>query len=118
MSFLIDPALLVANGAAIGRLTRSDRSAKVAEAATLATFLGISVGLYLDKEFTRRTWERCGAETGRDWMLNSGVFAFDYHSPSRRTHAVAAGIFATYPLWLRLGTRLGRRRRRRVLARR
>ena len=42
-------------------------------------------------------------------MLNSGVLKLDHRRPSRRTHAVSAAIFATYPLWLYLGYRHGRR---------
>ena len=42
-------------------------------------------------------------------MLNSGVFQLDHERPSPRTHAVSAAIFATYPLWLWLGYRHGKR---------
>ena len=42
-------------------------------------------------------------------MLNSGVFALDHRRPSTRTHAISAAIFATYPLWLWLGYRHGKR---------
>lgn len=111
MSFLVDPPLLVAHGAAIGRLAPDERTRRAAEAAVLAVFVGTSVALYFDREWTRPLWEACGARTGRDWMLNSGVFSFDHEHPSRRTHAVAAALFATYPAWLRLGIRLGRRLR-------
>jgi hypothetical protein len=42
-------------------------------------------------------------------MLNSGVFRFDHRQVSPGTHAVSAGILATYPAWLVLGMRLGSR---------
>ena len=42
-------------------------------------------------------------------MLNSGVLKLDHQHPSTRTHAVSAAIFATYPLWLYLGYRHGKR---------
>ena len=39
-------------------------------------------------------------------MLNSGVFRIDHPGP--RTHAAAALLFATYPVWMWLGLRHGR----------
>lgn len=110
MSFLIDPPLLIAAGAAIERFAPSEGVADALESATVATFIGGSVGLYLNAEPTRWLWELCGAESGRDWMLNSGVFDLEHHNPSNRTHAAAAAIFATYPLWPRIGRYLARRR--------
>lgn len=110
MSFLVDPPLLVGAGAAIERLAPSERIADVLEAGTVATFVGVSVGLYLDHPATRWLWELCGAESGRDWMLNSGVLDLEHDDVSTTTHAISAAIFATYPLWARLGRRLARRR--------
>lgn len=110
MSFLIDPPLLIAAGAAIERYAPSEGAADLLEAATVAAFVGGSVGLYLNAEPTRWLWELCGAESGRDWMLNSGVLDLEHHNPSSQTHAVAAALFATYPLWPRLGRWLARRR--------
>jgi hypothetical protein len=49
----------------------------------------------------------CGAESGRDWMLNSGVFKLDHEKVSPKTHLASAAIFATYPIWLRMGRKLG-----------
>ncbi|MEX1140778.1 MAG: hypothetical protein WD993_03085 [Thermoleophilaceae bacterium] len=112
MSFLIDPALLYAQGRAYSAVAGDDRPA-VADAAvaatTLAVFWGVSVGLYLDKPWTRPIWRACRAESGRDWMLNSGVTRFDWRRAGPRTHAISAAIFFTYPLWLLLGMRSGRR---------
>jgi hypothetical protein len=76
---------------------------------TLAAFLATSVSLYRNRPWTRRIWEGCRAQDGRDWMLNSGVLHLDHRRAGARTHAVAALIFATYPLWLWLGERHGRR---------
>jgi len=111
MSFLYDPPLLAANGYAIGRALGNGKTAKLAQAGVLALFVGYSVGLYRNEEWTRSLWEACGAETGRDWMLNSGITAFDHEHPTPTTHKVAAVIFATYPLWLRWGIAKGRKRR-------
>ena len=114
MSFLIDPPLLYSGGRTYARLTRdapaSARRDAAVGAAYMAVFWGISVGLYLDQGWTRPVWKLCRAASGRDWMLNSGVFRFDWRRAGPRTPRVAAAIFATYPLWLWLGLRRGRRR--------
>ncbi|MHB8491711.1 MAG: hypothetical protein ACYDA6_05795 [Solirubrobacteraceae bacterium] len=113
MSFLIDPPLLYAGGRAYARATRDAAPSRTRDLAVGATYMagfwGVSVGLYLDRGFTRPLWRICRASSGRDWMLNSGVFGFDWRRPSRRTHALATAIFATYPLWLWLGMRHARR---------
>lgn len=109
MSFLVDPPWLYANGRVIAATTDDPTRATALGAATAALFLGVSIPLYLDQRWTRPIWRLCRARSGRDWMLNSGVFSFDHERVSSRTHAVSAAIFATYPLWLYLGYRHGRR---------
>ena len=112
MSFLIDPPWLYANGRAYARLAperAQGPAAAAAGAATIAAFWGVSVSLYLNRCWTDPIARSCGAESGRDWMLNSGVLRLDHRRPARATHAISAGIFATYPLWLWLGWRDGRR---------
>jgi hypothetical protein len=112
VSFLIDPPWLYATGRAYGRLM-PDEQAPVARAigkATAGVFLVTSVSLYLDRPWTRRIWEACRARSGRDWMLRSGVLPIDDRRAGRRTHAVAAALFVTYPWWLKLGEAHGRRR--------
>lgn len=116
MSFLIDPALLYVNGRAYAHLTPGSPSARRdagVAAATMAIFWGVSVSLYLDHGWTEPIWRACRAESGRDWMLNSGVLKLDWRRAGTRTHAVSAAIFATYPVWLWLGMRRGRARSRR-----
>lgn len=115
MSFLIDPPWLYATGRAYGRLMPDERApvARAAHTATAAAFLVTSISLYLDRPWTRPIWRACRASSGRDWMLNSGVFRFDPKRPSRRTHVVSALLFVTYPWWLLLGERAARRARRR-----
>lgn len=105
MSFLVDPPLLVACGAA-ANLLPDERSRKLAKRAVLATFLGTSISLYLNASWTRRLWELCRAGSGRDWMLNSGVTHLEHEHPAPAVHIAAAALFAAYPLWYRLGTRL------------
>lgn len=110
MSFLIDPPWLYATGRAYGRLMPDERkpAARAVSKATAGVFLATSVSLYFDRPWTRRIWRACRAESGRDWMLNSGVLRFDFRRAGRRTHAISALIFATYPLWLKLGERAAR----------
>ncbi len=112
MSFLIDPPWLYANGRAYGAITRespdSGRDALFL-GATIATFWGVSVALYLDRRWTGPIWRLCRASSGRDWMLNSGLLRIDCRRSGPATHLVAALIFATYPYWLWRGLRAGRR---------
>jgi hypothetical protein len=110
MSFLIDPPWLYATGDQIARRAEPPVDTALA-AATMGVFWGVSIGLYLDKPFTRPLWKACRAASGRDWMLNSGVFRFDADRAGRRTHIVAALLFAFYPVALALGLRHGRRAR-------
>ena len=112
MSFLIDPPWLYATGRLYG--AKAPESAQGTTAAalgttTMAIFWGTSISLYLDKRWTAPIWKACRARSGRDWMLNSGVFELPYRRVGTRTHVVSALIFATYPLWLWLGLRHGRR---------
>ena len=112
MSFLIDPPWLYANGRAYAALAperAQGRAAAAAGAATMAAFWTVSVSLYLNRRWTRPIWEACRAEDGRDWMLNSGVLRLDHRAAGPATHAAAAALFASYPLWLWLGWRHGRR---------
>ena len=112
MSFLIDPPWLYANGRAYAALVperAQGRAAAAAGAATMAAFWGVSVSLYLNRAWTRPIWEACGARDGRDWMLNSGLLRLDHRRAGTATHAAAAALFASYPLFLWLGWRHGRR---------
>jgi hypothetical protein len=109
VSFLIDPPLLYSGGRTYARLVPPEKRSAKRDAklmtAYMALFWGVSVGLYLNQRWTKPVWKACRAESGRDWMLNSGVFRFDWRNAGPRTHKVSAAIFATYPLWLWLGMR-------------
>ena len=112
MSFLIDPPWLYANGRAYGQLAPErarGRPAAALGAGTIGLFWLGSVSLYLNRRWTAPLARACGAEDGRDWMLNSGVFRFDHRRAGRSTHAVAAVLFLSYPLWLWLGYQRGAR---------
>jgi hypothetical protein len=112
VSFLIDPPLLYASGRVYAARTppaSSQTSDALLAAATMAVFWGVSVSLYLNRGWTRPMWRLCRASSGRDWMLNSGVLRLDPRRAGAGTHAISAAIFATYPIWLWLGMRDGRR---------
>jgi len=111
MSFLIDPPWLYATGRAYGQLMpERTPAARALHTATAGVFLVTSISLYLNRPWTRRIWEACRAQDGRDWMLNSGVFKIAHRRAGRSVHAASALVFATYPWWLRLGERAARRR--------
>jgi hypothetical protein len=115
MSFLLDPPLLLAGGVAIGRLVADERTADRLASGTLAVFLGASVPLWRDVRWPilEPVWRPFSDEGPRDFMVNSGVFALPVpRRPAPRHHLAAAAVFATYPLALFLGRRLGRRWRR------
>lgn len=109
MSFLIDPPLLYSSGRTYARLTRDSQPSVARDvgvgAVFMAVFWGVSVGLYLEQGWTRPVWRACRAESGRDWMLNSGVLRLDWRKADTRAHVLSALLFATYPLWLWLGMR-------------
>jgi hypothetical protein len=108
MSFLIDPPLLYATGRTYAHATREQRDSRrdaLAAAATMAVFWAVSISLYQNRPWTKPIWWLCRAESGRDWMLNSGVLHLQHEQPRRTTDALSALIFASYPYWLRLGMR-------------
>jgi hypothetical protein len=107
MSFLIDPPWLYANGRLLAERVEPPQRERLA-AATLGVFIVTSVSLYLDARWTKPIWRLCRARSGRDWMLNSGVFRLDPDRAGTPTHLVSGALFATYPLWLWLGLRHGR----------
>jgi hypothetical protein len=106
MSFLIDPPLLLGTGAVIEKIAGDEETARRLEQLTIAGFLATSISLYMNAPWTRWMADMCKAESGRDWMLNSGVFKIEHEKVSSRTHLASAAIFATYPIFLRMGRRL------------
>jgi len=116
-SFLIDPPWLVSLGYLYGKVTdriedaeMRTRIRKFLDISTIGTFYITSISLYFNREWTRWIWEMCKAESGRDWMINSGVFHFDHENVSKKGHAISAAMFATYPLALKLGYKLAARK--------
>ena len=120
MSFLLDPPLLVASGAAIEAVTDDEHAADRLAAATMAGFMAASIPLWLDKDWKvlEAFWRPFGSDGPRDFMINSGVLSLPVPRKAEpRHHLAAAAIFLTYPMFLRAGRRLVRRRKvRRALA--
>jgi len=108
MSFLIDPPLLMASGAAIEAAAGDERSARRGQAAVAAVFIGVSVALYANAPGLGRIWGPFGSRSGREFMLTSGLARVDERRISARQHAAALSLFALYPLWSRLGGELAR----------
>lgn len=108
MSFLLDPPLLFVCGVLIERRLPVDRR-DAAEAAALGVFFGASFGLYHNVPGLGMLWRPFRAQNGRNFMWNSGVFSVDVARAEWPLHAMAAAIFATYPFFIKLGRRLGRR---------
>lgn len=103
MSFLVDPPLLFASGAAYARAAPEEAQggiARAAGAACLATFWGVGAWLYL------------AGPASRGFMVNFPLLRVDARRRSAHMDAAAAGIFAAvYPLALWLGWDRGRRAR-------
>jgi hypothetical protein len=116
-SFLLDPFILFFSGFFWGMIwallwkPRSFRRALPAGIciATVGLFWVISTSLYLNLDYVNWIVRLCKAESGRDWMLNSGVFHFDFTNPGTATHVIAALFLVTYPLWIALGALAGAR---------
>lgn len=106
MSFLVDPPLLVAAGAAIAKSGADDKQAAAIERGVLAVFLATSISLFFNARWTHWLARLCRAESGRDWMINSGVLKLDPKPLTATRVAAAAALFATYPAFVRLGRRL------------
>lgn len=110
MSFVLDPPLLAASGAAIERAVDDPELAWTLEVGTVATFVTVSLALYANAPGMGRIWRPFGSRSGREFMLTSGLGRIDERSLDARHHLAAISLFALYPLWLWLGRRAVRRR--------
>jgi hypothetical protein len=109
VSFLLDPPLLVASGAAAERVL-GDRPEllRAARTGTVLAFVGVSAALYANCGPLARHWPTLGARSGREFMLTSGLAKVDESSIGGFQHLAALSLFALYPAWFRLGQALGR----------
>lgn len=109
MSFLLDPPLLVASGAAIERAVPDHEQQQALEASTVAIFVGASLALYANAPGMSGLWGRFGSRSGREYMLTSGLGRVEEGSLGARHHLAALSLFALYPAWIRLGRLAARR---------
>jgi hypothetical protein len=113
MSFVIDPPLLVASGAAIEAVAGEDEAAaRRLRGGTVALFVGVSLALYANAPGLERIWRPFGSRSGREFMLTSGLAPVDEKRIAPAQHAAALSLFALYPVWARLGAALVRAARR------
>ena len=109
MSFVIDPPLLVASGAAIELAGGEDEARKRRLRGGVAgVFVAVSLALYANLPGLGRIWRPFGARSGREFMLTSGIARVDERRIAPARHAAALSLFALYPLWARLGAALVR----------
>ena len=116
MSLYADPVLLFLDGEGYARLPESAQggAAKLVGGATIATMLAAGIGSYLDADWTKPMWKPFGAKSGTSFMLGWPFSHGKRHRRTPRTDAVAAVVFAAYPLAWWLGWDHGRRRRPRA----
>ena len=113
MSFLIDPPWLYANGRAYAALAperAQGRTAAAAGTATIAAFLAVSIALYANRPWTRPLLARVPRprRARLDAQLRRAAARPPPPPGPARTPSRPA-LFASYPLWLWLGWRHGRR---------
>jgi hypothetical protein len=109
MSFVIDPPLLVASGAAIEAVAGEDEAtAQRLRGGVVALFVLVSLALYANVPGLGRLWRPFGSRSGREFMLTSGLARIDEGRIAARQHAGALSLFLLYPLWVRLGSALVR----------
>ena len=76
----------------------------------LALFYGVSAALYVNASWTKPFMRVLPGRDGRDFMWTSGVLTLPH--AKRRERAKwdkrALAVFATYPIFLWLGTRAAR----------
>lgn len=109
MSFVIDPPLLVASGAAIEAVAGEDETtARRLRGGVVALFVVVSLALYANVPGLGRLWRPFGSRSGREFMLTSGLARVDERRIAARQHAGALSLLLLYPLWIRLGSALAR----------
>ena len=114
MSFLLDPFLLVLCGAVIVWLRNrwlyrvTPHATKILGLLTVLLFWVVAGSLYLNLGWFDGIWLWTGrAVNGRDFMINSGLFQFEYVYTIGLIDAIAFILFGLYPLWLYCGVFLG-----------
>jgi len=109
-SFLIDVFWLIGLGFVVAWLNAAFPGRHLVEILSgviLVLFWLSSVGMYCEWSAAAWMWQMTGAESGRDWMINSGIFNFDWRNLTVGSHILFGTLFVAYPLWLYTGLRIG-----------
>jgi hypothetical protein len=117
MTFLIDPPLLVAFALLscwIGRKVQNRTNAPVGQILawfSLCVILFTSTSLYFNLEFMDWFWQPFYpiVTSGRDLMINTGLFSIESVDTAGLIDALAVFQIAIYPIWTHLGLRLNAR---------
>ena len=106
MSFLIDPPLLFATGAAAGKRVPMKRLAPP----VLGVFWWAGAAFYRNAAWTKPLMRVLPGRDGRDFMWTTGVLPIPHGKRRERGKwdRRALAVFATYPIYLWLGTRASR----------
>jgi len=109
-SFLIDVFWLIGLGILVAWLNAAipgKHLVEILSVIVLACFWVTGIGLYCEWSAFAWMWKMCGAESGRDWMINSGVLHLDWQNLTTGSHIFFGTLLAAYPLWLYAGLRIG-----------
>ena len=118
MTFLIDPALLIIFGYVsfvIGNALKGKTEFPMSNALvifSLCTIIFTSSSLYLNFGYMDFFWLPFVpvVSSGRDLMINSGIFSFESTNTAGLIDALAFLQIAIYPIWIYLGVKLYRYR--------
>lgn len=114
MTFLIDPPLLIGLAMLsqhLGSKIVSGNSRKPGQILALFclfTIIFTSSSLYLNVSYMDWFWTpfQPAVTSGRDLMINSGIFTFESVQTAGLIDALAALQIAVYPLWIYIGYRV------------
>ncbi len=118
MTFLIDPPLLIIFGYisfVIGNALKHKTQLPISKALVIFSFCTIiftSSSLYLNMGYVDFFWLPFvpAVASGKDLMINSGIFSFESTETAGLTDALAFLQIAIYPIWIYLGVKLYRYR--------
>jgi len=118
VTFLIDPPLLIIFGYVsfvIGNALIHKTQLPISKALvifSLCTIIFTSSSLYLNMGYVDFFWLPFvpAVSSGKDLMINSGIFSFESTNTAGLIDALAFLQIAIYPIWIYLGVKLYRYR--------
>lgn len=114
MTFLIDPGLLIIFAIIscwIGQVMQEKTSKPIGlilAIFSLCVIIFTSTSLYLNLWYMDWFWQPFApsVSSGRDLMINSGIFSFESENTAGLIDALAALQIIIYPLWTYIGLKL------------